>query len=122
MSNPLHATEVLQKYDLDDIHRFSDTNCASTRPSGCRGAHSPNSSARKYGGVESQPVSLADMELVLWREMDFGSPAPSCCEMGELRSRARTTSAADQLNFLEIAKVASYVPPYRSPAIPSAAF
>jgi peroxiredoxin len=28
MSAPLQATQLLQKYDLDDIHRFSDPNCA----------------------------------------------------------------------------------------------
>ena len=33
MSAPLQATELLQKYDLDDIHRFSDPKCLSTKHS-----------------------------------------------------------------------------------------
>lgn len=122
MSNPLQATEFLQRYDLDDIHRFSDTNCTLYKAFGLPRGSFLQLFGRKVWSRGLVAGLFGGHGIGALTGDGFRLAGAFLLRNGKVTAARRTTSAADQLDFLDIAKLASHTVVYRSPAMPSAAF
>jgi peroxiredoxin len=106
MSPPLQATQLLQKYDLDDVHRFSDQHCQLYEAFGLpRGRFSQLFGWKVWwrgflaAVLDGHGIGTLDGD-------GFRLAGAFLLRNGRIIAARRTQSAADRLNLLDIASIA----------------
>lgn len=103
MSPPLHATQLFTRFELSDVHRFSDPTCTLYEAFGLE----RGKLRQLFGPIvwfRAIPAFLKGMGLGRLQGDGFRLPGVFVIQDGKVISRYRAQSAADRPNYVEIAQ------------------